>query len=301
MTGSQADGKKGYLQIDRSKQHHMNIAIVGVGLIGGSIAITLKEKKAVIKTVGVDKSESNLKKALQLGLIDESASLEEAINQCDVIFLTIPVDAILGLLPALLDQVTHQVIVDMGSTKERILQSIANHPKRGRLVAAHPMAGTEYSGPEAAVPNLFKGKMMVYVDAMNSDEDAFETVDAITEQLEMHTTFMNAREHDVHTAYVSHISHITSFALALTVLEKEKSQGRIFELAGSGFESTVRLAKSSPDMWAPIFRQNRDNVLEVLSEHIRQLQQIHDVLENEDYETFYKLIKKSNKIRRILK
>ncbi|SEL05283.1 prephenate dehydrogenase [Parapedobacter koreensis] len=279
----------------------MNVAIVGVGLIGGSIAITLKEKKVATKFVGVDKSEGNLKKAIQLGLVDEGMTIEEALDQCDVIFLTIPVDAILTLLPSLLDRVTNQVIIDMGSTKERILAQVADHPKRGRLVAAHPMAGTEYSGPEAAVPNLFNDKMMVYVDAMDSDEDAFETVEAITEQLGMRTTFMNAHEHDVHTAYVSHISHITSFALALTVLEKEKSQGRIFELAGSGFESTVRLAKSSPDMWTPIFRQNRDNVLEVLQEHIKQLQHLKDVLDNEDYDTFYKLIKKSNKIRKILK
>lgn len=227
--------------------------------------------------------------------------MENAVKRSEVIFLTVPVDVILELLPRLLDMVTTQVVIDMGSTKKAILQTVADHPKRGRLVAAHPMAGTEYSGPEAAVPGLFKGKMMVYVDATNSDEDAFETADAITEQLEMDTTFMNAHEHDLHTAYVSHISHITSFALALTVLEKEKSQGRIFELAGSGFESTVRLAKSSPDMWTPIFKQNRDNVLEVLQEHIKQLQHIYDVLSRQEYDTFYKLIKKSNKIRRILK
>ncbi|MFB2121505.1 prephenate dehydrogenase [Parapedobacter sp. 2B3] len=279
----------------------MNIAIVGVGLIGGSIAITLKEKKITTRIVGVDKSEANLKKALQLGLIDEGMTLEDALAACEVILLTVPVDAILELLPPLLDQVTDQVVIDMGSTKERILQAITDHPKRGRVVAAHPMAGTEYSGPEAAVPNLFAGKVMVYVDAMNSDEDAFDIVDMIAEQLDMQTTFMSAHEHDVHTAYVSHISHITSFALALTVLEKEKAQGRIFELAGSGFESTVRLAKSSPDMWTPIFMQNRENVLEVLQEHINQLQHVHDVLKEEDYDAFYKLIKKSNKIRRILK
>lgn len=279
----------------------MNIAIVGVGLIGGSIAITLKEKKIATRIIGVDKSEANLKKAVQLGLIDEGMTLDDAVKACGVIILTVPVDAILKLLPGLLDQVTDQVVIDMGSTKERILQAIANHPKRGRVVAAHPMAGTEYSGPEAAIPNLFAGKVMVYVDAMNSDEDAFETVDMIAEQLDMQTTFMSAHEHDVHTAYVSHISHITSFALALTVLEKERAQGRIFELAGSGFESTVRLAKSSPDMWTPIFMQNRENVLEVLQEHINQLQHVHDVLRDEDYEAFYKLIKKSNKIRRILK
>ncbi len=279
----------------------MNIAIVGVGLIGGSIAITLKEKKIATRVIGVDKSEANLKKALQLGLIDEGMTLDDAVKACGVIVLTVPVNAILELLPGLLDQVTNQVVIDMGSTKERILQAIADHPKRGRVVAAHPMTGTEYSGPEAAIPNLFAGKVMAYVDVMNSDEDAFDTTEMIVDQLDMQATFMNAHEHDVHTAYVSHISHITSFALALTVLEKEKAQGRIFELAGSGFESTVRLAKSSPDMWTPIVMQNRDNVLEVLQEHIKQLQHVYDVIRDEDYEAFHKLIKKSNKIRRILK
>src|SRR5690606_26445031 len=206
----------------------MNIAIVGVGLIGGSIAITLKEKKIATKIIGVDKSEANIEKALQLGLIDEGMSLEDAVEACEVILLTVPVDAILSLLPGLLDRVTNQVVIDMGSTKERILQVIADHPNRGRVVAAHPMAGTEYSGPEAAVPNLFVGKVMLYVHVMNSDEDALDVVDKIAEQLDMQTTFMSEHDHEVHTAYVSHISHITSLSLALTVLEKEKAQGRIF-------------------------------------------------------------------------
>ncbi len=279
----------------------MNIAIVGVGLIGGSVALTLKEKSHDYHIIGVDNSEQNLKKARELGLIDSSDSLANAVANSKVIILATPVDAILKLLPTVLDMVTDQVVIDMGSTKSNILEAVAQHPKRGRLVAAHPMAGTEYSGPEAAFNGLFTNKVMVYTDAANSDEDAFELADQITDQLEMQTTFMNATEHDIHTAYVSHISHITSFALALTVLEKEKSQGRIFELAGSGFESTVRLAKSSPDMWTPIFRQNRENVLEVLEEHIKQLQNMHDLLEKEDYDKFYKLIKKSNKIKRILK
>ncbi|MGJ1448021.1 prephenate dehydrogenase [Sphingobacterium spiritivorum] len=279
----------------------MNLAIVGIGLIGGSVAIRLKEKGNFSKIIGVDKSESNQKKALQLHLVDEIAPLEEAVKSCKVIILAAPVNAILQLAPTILDLVTDQVVIDMGSTKENILKLIENHPKRGRYVAAHPMAGTEYSGPEAAIPNLFKDKMMVYVEAFRSDEDAFELADSITEQLEMKTSYMNANEHDVHTAYVSHISHLTSFALALTVLEKEKSQGRIFELAGSGFESTVRLAKSSPDMWTPIFKQNRANVLEVLDEHIKQLQLLHQAIEKEDYDELYKLIKKSNKIKRIIK
>lgn len=279
----------------------MNVAIVGVGLIGGSVALALKEKSPQHRIIGVDTNEQNIKKAIELGLIDEAATLDDAVANSKAIILTTPVDAILKLLPAILDQVSDQVVIDMGSTKTNILDAVAQHPKRGRLVAAHPMAGTEYSGPEAAFRGLFTNKVMVYTDAANSDEDAFELADQITEQLEMQTTFMNATEHDMHTAYVSHISHITSFALALTVLEKEKSQGRIFELAGSGFESTVRLAKSSPDMWTPIFRQNRDNVLEVLEEHIKQLQNMRDLLAKEDYDKFYKLIKKSNKIKRIIK
>lgn len=279
----------------------MNIGIVGVGLIGGSISLALKEKKAVKKVIGIDKNEGHLQKALQLGIIDEIASLEEAIPQIDVLLLTVPVDVIHALLPKVLDLVTTQTVIDMGSTKSYILEAVADHPRRGRLVASHPMAGTEYSGPEAAFKDLFKGKVMVYTDATLSDEDAFETADAITELLDMRATFMNAEEHDVHTAYVSHISHLSSMALALTVLEKEKSQGRIFELAGSGFESTVRLAKSSPQMWTPIFKQNRKNVLEVLDVHIQHLQEMYDLLEKEDYDNLHKLIKKSNKIKRILK
>jgi len=279
----------------------MNIAIVGIGLIGGSIGIRFKESNFCNKIVGVEKNETNQKKALQLGLVDEIQSLQEAIKSCKVIILTVPVDVIMDLLPGILDQVTDQVIIDMGSTKSRILDMIKDHPNRGRYIAAHPMAGTEYSGPEAAIKDLFKDKMMVYVEASKTDEDAFEIADGITDQLEMQSSFMNAQEHDMHTAYVSHISHLTSFALALTVLEKEKSQGRIFELAGSGFQSTVRLAKSSPDMWTPIIKQNRANVLEVLEEHIKQLQHVYDKIKMEDYTAVHKWIKKSNKIKRIIK
>lgn len=279
----------------------MNITIVGVGLIGGSIGIRLKETQLGKKIIGVEKNDANAKKAVQLGLVDEIQSLDDAISSSRIIILTVPVDAIMSILPSILDKVTDQVIIDMGSTKTNILRLIENHPNRGRYIAAHPMAGTEYSGPEAAIPNLYKDKVMVYVEAFKTDEDAFELADALTEQLEMKTTFMTAEEHDMHTAYVSHISHLTSFALALTVLEKEKSQGRIFELAGSGFESTVRLAKSSPDMWTPIFKQNRGNVLEVLEEHIKQLQNLYTKLDKEDYDGLHKLIKKSNKIKRIIK
>ena len=279
----------------------LDIAIIGVGLIGGSAALSLRGKAGIGRIVGVDQNEANLAKAVKLGLVDAGVSLDEALASCKVLILSIPVDGILAMLPDLLDRVDDQVVIDMGSTKKLILDQVKDHPKRGRLVASHPMAGTEHSGPEAAFSGLFQDKVMVYTEANKSDEDAFEIADYLTELLEMRTTFMNAEEHDAHTAYISHISHITSMALALTVLEKEKSQGRIFELAGSGFESTVRLAKSSPEMWTPIFKQNRENVLEVLKEHIRQLEAMHQALEEENYGALHKLIRKSNKIKRILK
>jgi prephenate dehydrogenase len=280
----------------------MEITVIGVRLIGGSLALRLKETKFASKVYGVDKNEENLKKAISLGIIDEATDLETAIKKSKLIVLAIPVDAIKSLLPSIIDQVSdQQVVVELGSTKEQLLEGVNKHPKRGRLVASHPMAGTEYSGPEAAFKDLFLDKTMVLCDVKSSDEDALDLVEALCEALEMNIIFMNPKEHDLHTAYVSHISHITSFALALTVLEKEKSQGRIFELAAGGFESTVRLAKSSPEMWVPIFAQNRTNILEVLTEHIKQLQNMHDVLSNEDYEGFNKLIKRSNKIRRIIK
>lgn len=279
----------------------MTVTIIGIGLIGGSLALSLKEKGIADVIIGVDKNPANVRKALDLKLIDRADSLENAVKTSDLVFLAIPVDAILDVLPQVLDLVKDQVVVDLGSTKSKILDAVRDHPNRGRLVAAHPMAGTEYSGPEAAVKDLFKGKTMVLCDVKKSDEDAFEAVEGLIDALQMRSFFMNATEHDVHTAYVSHISHITSFALALTVLEKEKEEGHIFELASGGFESTVRLAKSSPDMWVPVFKQNRENVLDVLEEHIRQLQNMKTLLEKEDYEAFYKLIQRSNRIRKIIR
>lgn len=280
----------------------MKIALVGVGLIGGSLALSLKKAKLATHIVGIDNNADHLTKALEMGIIDSSGDLADATGSSDLIVLAVPVTAIQSLLPAILDRIgTKQIVIELGSTKKDILQAVENHPRRGRLVASHPMAGTEYSGPEAALEDLYKGKNMVFCDITKTDDDAFEVAENICDALEMNPVFMHAHEHDLHTAYVSHISHITSFALALTVLEKEKSQGRIFELASGGFASTVRLAKSSADMWVPIFKQNRTNILEVLEEHIKQLQGIHRVLDAEDYDALYKLIKQSNKIRRIIK
>ncbi|MDH7461537.1 prephenate dehydrogenase [Chitinophagaceae bacterium 26-R-25] len=278
------------------------IAIVGIGLIGGSMALQLNANGIASNIVGVDASPAHLKKALDLGLIDEAMDLDKAIANCDVIALAIPVDKMIEILPSILDKVNDkQVVFDMGSTKHLLIEAVRNHPKRKRFVASHPMWGTEYSGPEAAVKGAFENKAVVICNASDSDEDAVAMVRFIYKKIGMHQIEMDAYAHDLHAAYISHISHITSFALANTVLEKEKEDNAIFELASGGFESTVRLAKSNPNMWVPIFRQNRDNVLDVLNEHITQLKKFKACLEKENYDYLLELIENANKIRRIIK
>jgi prephenate dehydrogenase len=276
------------------------ITIVGVGLIGGSLALQLKEKGLVGKLIGVDAREEHREKALKMKLVDEVLQLDEAIAVSDVIVLAIPVDAMVKLLPGLLDKIDKQVVIDMGSTKEQLIAVSKDHPKRGRLVATHPMWGTEYSGPEAAVHGAFENKAVIICNAGESDKDALEWTKNMYLQIGMHLLEMDAGDHDLHAAYVSHISHITSFALANTVLEKEKEEDAIFELASAGFESTVRLAKSNPSMWVPIFMQNRENVLDVLNEHISQLRKFKSCLEKENYGYLQELIENANKIRKII-
>ncbi len=279
----------------------MTITIVGIGLIGGSLAITLKENGFATRIIGVDAKQDNLDKAIRRRLIDEDMLLEDALAQSDLIIVSTPVDVMLHLLPYILDQISErQIVMDVGSTKERLLEVLRAHPQRGRFVATHPMAGTEYSGPEAAIPNLFNHKCTVLCDVEASDPDAVATIERLYRSIPMKLVYLDAREHDVHTAYVSHISHISSFALALTVLEKERDEKQIFQLASGGFDSTVRLAKSSADMWVPIFRQNRDNVLDVLDEHINQLSRFRSLLIKKDFETFYELILEANRIREVL-
>ncbi|KAA3641079.1 MAG: prephenate dehydrogenase/arogenate dehydrogenase family protein, partial [Bacteroidetes bacterium] len=234
-------------------------------------------------------------------LIDEDLPLSEAIEKAELIVLSTPVDVMLRLLPEILDQVKDQTVMDVGSTKEKLHGIVARHPKRGNFVSTHPMAGTEYSGPEAAIPNLFDNKCCVICEPEKSDPGALEKVYSLYGSIPMSLVNLPPKPHDIHAAYVSHISHISSFALALTVLAKEKDEDRIFELASGGFASTVRLAKSSPEMWIPIFRQNRDNVLDVLDEHINQLAQFRSLLIKQDFDGFYEKIKASNEIRKIIK
>jgi len=276
------------------------ITIVGVGLIGGSLALQLKEKGLAGKLIGVDEREEHQKKAIELELVDEVMELDDAIAASDVIILAIPVDAMVKILPGLLDKIDKQVVIDMGSTKEQLIAVSKDHTKRGRLVATHPMWGTEYSGPESAVHGAFENKAVIICNAGDSDKDALEWTKNMYLKIGMHLLEMDAGDHDLHAAYVSHISHITSFALANTVLEKEKEEDAIFELASAGFESTVRLAKSNPSMWVPIFMQNRENVLDVLNEHISQLRKFKSCLEKENYAYLQELIENANKIRKII-
>jgi len=277
------------------------ITIVGVGLIGGSLALQLHDKKISSKLIGVEMNEFHAQKALELELVDEILSLDDAIKQSDVIILAVPVDSLVNLLPEVLSKIDNQIVVDLGSTKSLLIEAVKGHPKRGRYVPAHPMWGTEYNGPQAAVKGAFENVAVIICDAKDSDADALGWVKQMFTKIRMRILEMDADAHDLHAAYVSHISHITSFALANTVLEKEREEEAIFELASAGFESTVRLAKSNPAMWVPIFQQNRDNVLDVLNEHIAQLKKFKSCLEKENYQYLLELIEQANKIRGIIK
>jgi prephenate dehydrogenase len=275
--------------------------VIGVGLIGGSMALALKAQGICNKIIGVDANAENIQQALALNIIDATDTLENAVAKADLIFIAIPVDVTVDVVAKILDLVNeNQIVFDAGSTKNALCNKIKNHPMRSQFVATHPMWGTEFSGPQAAVQNAFAGRACVICDKENSSEQSLQSIISLYEKLGMHIIYMDAASHDVHAAYVSHISHITSFALANTVLEKEKEEDAIFEMAGGGFESTVRLAKSNPAMWMPIFMQNKENVLDVLNEHISQLRKFKASLEKENGEYLLELMENANKIKRIL-
>jgi prephenate dehydrogenase len=269
--------------------------------MGGSLALTLKRKGFVSNVIGVDNNTQHQAEALALGLVDEIMTLEEAVKQSDIIAIATPVNIAEKLLPTILDLVDQQVVFDVGSTKESIVNIANSHANKGRFVPTHPMWGTEFSGPSAAQQDAFLEKATVICNADTVDVDALLKVESLYQALGMHIVNMDAMKHDIHVAYVSHISHITSFALANTVLEKEKESDAIFELASGGFESTVRLAKSNAAMWVPIFMQNKENVLDVLNEHISQLKKFKACLEKENFEYLSDLIENANGIKRILK
>jgi prephenate dehydrogenase len=265
------------------------------------MAIDLKKRGFVSHVIGVDNNNLHVNTAKQLGFIDEIDTLENAVDRSDLIIVSIPVDATVKVLPSILDRITGQIVTDVCSTKASIVECIKNHPKRRNFVATHPMAGTEFSGPWAAIPDLFDGKAAIICDQEESSSKALELILKMYDILNMRVIYMNSVDHDVHAAYVSHISHISSFALALTVLEKEKDEKQIFNMASGGFDSTVRLAKSSADMWTPIFLENNTNVLTVLDTYIEKLQLFRSYIENQDKGSLKNLIQESNRIKRILK
>jgi len=280
----------------------MTITIVGVGLIGGSMAVDLRKRKFTDMIIGVDSSIRHQNIAKLTGLVDETDTLENAIEKSELIILSTPVSTNCEMLPYILDRIsgTSKVVTDMGSTKLNIALAVKDHPARGRYVAAHPMAGTEYSGPLAAIGKLFDYKNVIICDKALSDNDALVKVEHMLDILNMKKVYMNSAEHDVHVAYISHISHITSFSLALSVLEKEQEEGNILNLAGGGFESTVRLAKSNGDTWAPIFLENAGYIIEVMDTYIEKMNLFRKKIEEKDMEGLKSLMEEANKIRKIL-
>ena len=276
--------------------------IVGLGLIGGSFALSLRDHGLADEILGVENSEEHAAEALQLGLADRIVPFEEGIAQADLTVLATPVDTIPLLAVKALNRVSdRQVVIDMGSIKGELCEVISMHARRRRFVAVHPMWGTEYSGPRAACHGAFRGCNVVLCDTERSDADALACVEGIFRNLECRLLRMNSEEHDLHAAYVSHISHVSSFALALTVLEKEREERHIFDLAGGGFESTVRLAKSAASTWVPILLGNKYNVLDVLREHIHQLEIMRRMIERDDAEGLTSAMERANSIERILR
>lgn len=285
------------------------IGIVGLGLIGGSMAIDLKRKGYASQILGVEKDPVNASAAERIGLVDSVVGIGECVRQSDLIIVSVPVGAALRVVPQVLDIMAEifpeggcdKVLMDVCSTKESLAQAVKYHPMRKCYVASHPMSGTEYSGPWAALPGLFDGRASIICDFSESSPAAVRMVEEIYDVLNMRVVHMNSSSHDVHTAYVSHFSHVISFALALTVLEKEKDDKHIFDLASGGFSSTVRLAKSSAQMWTPILMQNRENVLRVMDTYTAKLDAFRTAIAEADEDALMELIQDANRIKRIIR
>ena len=278
----------------------MILTIIGIGLIGGSMAMELRQKKFCNKIIGVDLNKEHQKKAIHYGLVDEICELQKGVEKADFIIISTPVNVSPDILQNVLDRINNQIVIDVGSTKEKIIEKIHLHPKRKQFVATHPIAGTEFSGPDAAQVGLFKNKINIICNKEESSNYAIDKTIELYNHLEMQNIFMNAQDHDIHSAYVSHISHISSFCLALSVMDKEKDEKNILNMAGSGFESTVRLAKSNKEMWTPIFTENKNNILAVLNDYIEKLQDFKDAIAKNDKEELNSLIHKANGIKKIL-
>lgn len=279
----------------------MNVTVIGIGLIGGSFAKDVKKLYPDSKITGMDKSEAHLDQALELGIIDQKGDYD-MLESAEVVFVSIPVNALCAALPKILDAVGDDtVVMDAGSTKSLICEAVEDHPKRRNFLACHPIAGTEFSGPSAAINGLYEGKTNIICEVEKTAFKLQERALELFQQMKMRIRYMNPHAHDKHIAYVSHLSHISSFMLGKTVIEKEKNERDIFDLAGSGFESTVRLAKSSPDMWTPIFEQNKKNVVESLEEYIQNLERFKELLVGNEFEDVYQEMNNTNRIKQILK
>ncbi|MBQ4285985.1 MAG: prephenate dehydrogenase [Bacteroidales bacterium] len=282
----------------------MTIGIIGLGLIGGSMAIDLKRRGFASKVLGVEADPVNAAAAQKMGLADELVSFEDCVSGSDIVIVAVPVGTAVTMLPKILDAfegAPDKIVIDTCSTKSNIVRCVHYHPCRGQYVATHPMAGTEYSGPWAAMPGLFDGRACIFANSEESSPKALARIEELYNVLNMRPIYMNADSHDVHTAYVSHISHVTSFALALTVLDKEKDEKHIFDLASGGFSSTVRLAKSNPDMWVPILTQNRENVLQVIDTYIDKMKAFRQAIDSFDEKGIEDLILQANRIKKILR
>ena len=278
----------------------MNIAVIGLGLMGGSFALDIKSVYSNSKIFGIDNSDSNLKEALALDLIDQIITYDDLIKM-DIVLVSIPVNYSLIVIPKVLEKINENTLVfDVGSTKEAICQILENHPKRANFLAAHPMAGTEFSGPKAAHKGLYIGKTNILCEFEKTDHKLREFALEIFDNLNMKIIYMDPKPHDVHVAYVSHLSHISSFMLGKTVIEKEKNEKNIFDLAGSGFESTVRLAKSLPETWTPIFLQNKNNLVLAIDEYISNLNELKKIIENNDSNKLSSILNDTNRIKEIL-
>lgn len=279
----------------------MKVLLVGVGLINGSFAMGIRNKEDVIFG-GCDLSEDILDIALNRGIISKKFGMDEGISWADIILLGVPVDAIKEMLPALLNTINEeQLVVDFGSTKASICEVVDSHPKRANFLAAHPIAGTEHSGPHAAFAELFQGQNLIICESERTDQQLMDQFVSLAKRVGFYFTFMSAEEHDKHLAYISHLSHISSYVLSNTVLQKEKDGEVILDLAGSGFESTVRLAKSSPDMWSSIFVENKSMVLKSIEAYQQELDRLKVAIEKSNVGQINRYLKEGRKIRKILK
>ena len=277
-----------------------NIYVIGVGLIGGSFARDLREKLPEAILYGIDSSEQHLDQAISLGLIDHKAILTD-VAQADLVVLAIPVDVAIGVLPEVLTYIADTtVVIDMGSTKQAICEVVRDHPKRRNFLACHPIAGTEFSGPQAAIKGLYEGKTNIICEVEKTAFKLQEQVLELFKNMGMRIRYMDPISHDKHIAYMSHLSHISAFMLGKTVIEKEKNERDIFDMAGSGFASTVRLAKSNPVTWTSIFKQNKENVLETLDEYIENLTAFRSLLQSDNYQGVHDEMENTNHLKEIL-